>query len=41
MSQPGGGPAQVFVNGGQGGLQVRLAPTDLLVALPAKVAILT
>ena len=33
--------AKVFVNGGQRGLQVRLAPTDLLVALPAKVAILT
>ena len=32
---------KVFVNGGQRGLQVRLAPTDLLVALPAKVAILT
>ena len=33
--------AKVFVNGGQRGLQVRLAPSDLLAALPAKVAILT
>ena len=32
---------KVFVNGGQRGLQVRLAPSDLLAALPAKVAILT
>lgn len=32
---------KVFVNGGQRGLQVRLAPSDLLVALPAKVAVLT
>ena len=33
--------AKVFVNGGQRGLQVRLAPSDLLVAVPAKVAVLT
>lgn len=31
----------VFVNGGQRGLQVRLAPDDLVAALPAKVAPLT
>ena len=33
--------AKVFVNGGQRGLQVRLAPSDLLAAVPAKVAVLT
>lgn len=32
---------KVFVNGGQRGLQVRLSPTDLVRALPAKVAPLT
>lgn len=32
---------KVFVNGGQRGLQVLIAPSDLLVAVPAKVAVLT
>ncbi len=35
------GHERVFVNGGQRGLQVRLAPADLIAALPAKVAPLT
>ena len=32
---------RVFVNGGQRGLQLRLAPGDLVSALPAKVASIT
>ena len=35
------GHEKVFVNGGQRGLQVRLAPSDLVAALHAKVVVLT
>jgi Cys-tRNA(Pro)/Cys-tRNA(Cys) deacylase len=40
MEESGLAPAQVFINGGQRGLQVRLSPRDAAKALDAKIAAL-
>ena len=38
MEESGLAPAQIFINGGQRGLQVKLSPQDTVRALDAKVA---